>query len=102
MATNRDLENWFSYHSPTLEQAGKYQAIRQAAKYFAAVIMDNTPDGSDQSSALYKLRECVMLANASIACYEPSKSDVAGPRRFDMEGNEQGYSAGAEVNRARR
>jgi hypothetical protein len=28
--TQANLENWFTYHSPTPEQLPKYQAIREA------------------------------------------------------------------------
>jgi hypothetical protein len=63
-----DLENWFTYHSPTPEQLPKYQAIREAAKAFATVIVDNTPSSADQTAAIRKVREATMTANAAIAC----------------------------------
>ena len=62
------LENWFSYHTPTEEQKLQYQEIRDAAKAFAKVVVANTPASADQSAAIRLLRECVMTANASIAC----------------------------------
>lgn len=62
-----DLENLFTYHAPDLQQRAQYQAIRSAAKFFAQIILDNTPPGADQADAIRKLRECVMTANASIA-----------------------------------
>lgn len=62
-----DLENLFTYHPPSLRQMGQYEAIRTAAKYFATVILRNTPGNADQTTAIRKLRECVMTANASIA-----------------------------------
>ena len=63
-----ELHNWFQYHSPTPEQQNKYVEIRDAAKLLAFVIIDNTPSSADQTAAIRKLRECVMSANASIAC----------------------------------
>lgn len=71
-ATNKimdkeQIDNMFSYHPPTLDQAERYQAIRHAAKQLAYVIADCTPPSADQTAALRKLRECVMTANASIA-----------------------------------
>jgi len=63
-----DLENWFTYHSPTPEQLPKYLAIREAGKAFAEVIVENTPYSADQSAAIRKVREAVMTANQSIAC----------------------------------
>jgi hypothetical protein len=62
------IENWFSYHAPDAEQLPKYEAIRDAAKVFAQVIVDNTPSSADQSAAIRHVREAVMTANASIAC----------------------------------
>lgn len=61
------LDHLFTYHSPTLDQVQNYAAIRSAARYFAQVLIDNTPGGADQSAAIRKLRECVMTANASVA-----------------------------------
>lgn len=62
-----DIENIFTYHSPTSEQIPKYEAIRAKAKEFAQVIVDNTPGSADQTAAIRLLREAVMTANASIA-----------------------------------
>jgi hypothetical protein len=62
------LDNWFSHHAPTPEQAAAYVAIRAAARAFADVIVAHTPPSADQSTAVRKLREAVMAANASIAC----------------------------------
>ncbi len=64
----QDLENWFTYHAPTPKQQESYVAIREKALELGQVIIDNTPPSADQSAALRKLRECVMTANASIAC----------------------------------
>lgn len=61
------IEDMFTYHPPSREQLPKYAAIREAAKYFARVVVANTPCGADQSAAIRKLREAVMTANAAIA-----------------------------------
>lgn len=63
-----EIENWFTYHSPDEQQQVAYKAIRESAKNLAIVIVNNTPPSADQTAALRKLRECVMTANASIAC----------------------------------
>ena len=52
-----DLENWFSYHAPDEHQKARYEYIRNAAKTFAAVLVENTPPSADQTAALRKLRE---------------------------------------------
>jgi hypothetical protein len=64
----KDLDNWFTYHSPTAEQIVQYQAIRSKAKELAEVILANTPASADQTASIRLLREAVMTANASIAC----------------------------------
>ena len=61
-----NLDHLFRYHSPNFSDLAKYALIRQTAKYFAQIILDNTPPGNDQSDAIRKLREVVMMANASI------------------------------------
>lgn len=69
MAITKDnIENWFSYHAPAEGDLERYIAIREAAKSLANIIVANTPASADQTAALRKLRECVMTANASIAC----------------------------------
>ncbi len=69
--TDADLRNWFTYHPPTSEQQVKYVAIRDAALNFARILLNNTPQGADQTAALRKLRESVMTGNQAIACELP-------------------------------
>ena len=38
-----DLDNIFSHHPPTEEQLGQYGRIREAAKAYAQVVIDNSP-----------------------------------------------------------
>ena len=66
--TPEDLNRWFTYHIPSAGQAANYGALRSAAKAFAYTILAETPSGPDQTTAIRKLRECVMTANAAIAC----------------------------------
>jgi hypothetical protein len=62
-----DIDNIFTYHSPTAEQLPKYEAIRAKAKELGHVIVANTPASADQTAAIRLLREAVMTANAAIA-----------------------------------
>lgn len=66
--TNEQLDNWFTYHAPSSEQLIGYQRLREAARVFAGVINDQMPDSADKTATIRKLRECVMTANAAIAC----------------------------------
>ena len=62
------VERWFTYHAPSAAQIPKYNEIREKAREFALVLVRNCPSSTDRSVALRKLRECVMTANASVAC----------------------------------
>lgn len=66
--SQEQLDNWFTYHSPSPDQLPKYLAIREAGKAFAQAIVDNAPDGPDTTVAVRKVRESVMTANQAIAC----------------------------------
>lgn len=68
MITKRDLDNWFKYHPPTTKQTRAYEEIRAAALTFATTVCDLTPVCPDQTTAVRKIREAVMTANAAIAC----------------------------------
>lgn len=62
-----DLDNIFQYHAATPEQVNQYQLIRDAAKYFASVVIENSPKCVDQTVAIRHIREAVMITNAAIA-----------------------------------
>ena len=66
--TNEQVENWFTYHPPTPEQQRAYEILREKGKEMAQVINTFVPESADQSAAIRKLRECIMTANAAIAC----------------------------------
>jgi len=68
MITAEQLQNWFTYHSPSQEQLPKYQAIREAGLNLAQVIVANSPASADQTVAIRLIREACMTANAAIAC----------------------------------
>lgn len=68
MISPYEIDNWFMYHAPDGSDVEKYALIRGAAKHLAMVIIEYTPSSADQTAAIRKLRECVMTANASIAC----------------------------------
>ena len=61
------LDQIFTYHKPNEQQQQQYLAIRNAAKDFARTVINNTPNCADQTAALRKIREAMMVANASVA-----------------------------------
>lgn len=64
------IEAEFTYHPPFGTQTERYVKIRDKAKELALMIAELTPSCADQTSAIRKLRECVMIANAAIAINE--------------------------------
>lgn len=70
-ASRIDVERWFTYQAPTAEGVDRIKAVRDKAKELAVVILDNTPGSADQSAALRKLREVVMVASAAVALERP-------------------------------
>lgn len=63
-----DIDNWFTHHPPTPEQVTAYHELRTAAKIFAETINKHCPESADKTTAIRKVREAVMVANAAIAC----------------------------------
>lgn len=70
MISEIELSTWFTYHKPEGTQNTRYELIRTKAHELASLIIANTPSSADQTAAIRKLRECVMTANAAIACGE--------------------------------
>lgn len=62
-----EIEKAFKYHAPKEGQPEKYQSIRDKAKELAILIADLVPAGRERSTALTRLEETVMHANAGIA-----------------------------------
>lgn len=67
-----DLNNRFTYHAPTVEQANDYVKVRQAALSFATLIVQTVPPGRQCSLAITAVEEAVMRANAAIAQDTPA------------------------------
>lgn len=61
------VANDFSYHAPRPDTGLKYTQIRGVGREMAELLVDLCPNGRELSTALSKLEECVMWANASIA-----------------------------------
>jgi hypothetical protein len=61
------VESDFTYHPPRPGQPELYTFVRDAAKQLAVLLIDAVPEGRELSTALTRLEECVMHANAGIA-----------------------------------
>jgi hypothetical protein len=57
----------FNYHEIGGLQNFNCHSLRQTAKDFSNLILENCPDSRERSLAITKLEEVVMWANASIA-----------------------------------
>lgn len=64
------ISNDFTYHNPK-DRGPDFVKIREKAKELALMIADLTPSGREQSTALTRLEEAVMHANAGIARQYP-------------------------------
>lgn len=64
------LENSYTYHAPKEDQPERYVLIREAAKTFAYVILENSPTSREQSIAMTDLEKVVTMVNKAIACNE--------------------------------
>jgi len=71
----------YAYHPPFGDQVQRYQQIREAAKAFAKLIADLTPESREQSLALTDVETAVMRANAAIARYEIEGCKIVGYER---------------------
>jgi len=67
MSEDEILSELFSYHAPTPEQLPKYAAINQAAKNFAAVLLQVCPPCADRTRAIRHIQDARMIANMSVA-----------------------------------
>jgi hypothetical protein len=62
-----DPEYVFSHHSATPEKLAQYEAVHEAAKQFAKVILKSVPNSVDRDEVLHLLREASMLACSAIS-----------------------------------
>lgn len=63
-----DIDNMFTYHPPTPNDVVAHEDIRAAGRLTARAIVELAPPSRERSTAIAKLREAIMWANAAIAC----------------------------------
>lgn len=61
------IKNDFTHHQPTPDMLPKFKAIRESGLNLAGLLVESCPVGRELSTALTKLEEVVMWANAGIA-----------------------------------
>jgi len=66
----KDFDKDFTYHPPKGDQGDRYTTIRNAAKAYAKLIDNLTPECREQSLAYTYLETAVFWANAAIARHE--------------------------------
>lgn len=64
---NEDIDNRFTFHPATDEQAVTYGGIRSSARTMAHYLNGILPESREKSLAITHLEEVVYWANASIA-----------------------------------
>lgn len=62
------LSHWFEKHERAEESDILYETIRHAAKQFGQIILDHTPPCADQSDAIRKVREAMLMAHQALDC----------------------------------
>ena len=73
-----DIENAFTYHTPSGDQLTRYRDLREKAKELAQMIQEHCPESREKSLALTNLQQTVMWANASIAINEREHASQIG------------------------
>lgn len=61
------IDNDFVYHAPDKDDIAAHEEMRHRALEFARYLVDTVPIGRELATALTKLEEMVMWANAGIA-----------------------------------
>lgn len=65
--TLENVEDVFTYHAPSQQQMVQYEMVREALILAARTILRVVPRCADRTTAIRKLREARMDANAAIA-----------------------------------
>lgn len=72
-----DLEHRFKFHPADAEKAKRHEKVRDECKQLAATVKMMVPPGREQSTAISKIEEAMMWANAGLARGpQPGKFDT--------------------------
>jgi len=73
--TGNQIEKCFTYHRPPAEELGNFKRLRSQARELAHLINELVPDGREKATALTRLEEAIMHANAGIARQYPASDN---------------------------
>lgn len=62
-----ELKHRFTYHPPKAGQPEKYEKLRAGALIYATLINELAPETLEKQTAIERIEESVMWANAAIA-----------------------------------
>jgi hypothetical protein len=80
------IDKSFRYHAPKGSQQQRYEKLRSDIRALAMTIVCNTPESREQSLALTKLEEVMMIANAAIARNETWEGNkMLAPLQLEFE-----------------
>ena len=65
--TSGDIDKDFKYHAPNPAQKVKYDELRAKGKELALLVYNSCPSSAEMTTAIRKVEEAVMWANAAIA-----------------------------------
>lgn len=68
--SEEDIDNIFSFHPPKNEDvAAAHEQVREGCRELAQDLKALCPDSPEQTTAIRKLQEAMMYANAAIALH---------------------------------
>ncbi len=85
----KDLDNLFSHHAPKGDQVERYAEIRAAARNFAQIIIEYTPESAEQTLAIRKVHDAMMQANTAIAVNESTELPYQKHEREHRQNSEK-------------
>lgn len=72
--TNADIENRHAYHPPSNDDVRRlHELVREETVVLALWMNDALPECAEKTTALNKVRDAMMYANAAIACHGNKK-----------------------------
>lgn len=76
-----ELDRRFNFHPATDVTGPLHDAVRETCRAAAHDLLKLTPPSPEQTTALRKLQEAMMFANAAIACHAAPPPTQESPAR---------------------